>query len=468
MWEIPENPQTALADLERFHEIGLSILEIKESPLPIVWEQIHELGFSVYGNLSIEFPITQTFEEPDSLFIEQIEKRAANFLAQASVQGLGLFEFGSIHRDDFLNAAQPFINQLRNAGAKIYFVSGRTLPPALELADFIIYQKHLTPRNLNSFSLPTDPAIQGYRLSVSPDLKGLFIPFNRFLNETPSDRIIFLDSEWLFVMLDKYPHFKNTLLSLSREQNAVFPVPDETVPEQNRTTIPILVLLIAWGLTAILYSSNPLYRKSLFRYFSGHKFFIKDIFDRHIRSPWPAFIIIFQNGLLISTSVFCVFSIFFSPMGQNAFYHYFPALALLGRGPLSLFCWTFMIVLAFSAVSIIWLFSLHKRLNSITQIATIYAWPLQVNIVLVTAAIALFASGGNESILALLSLFALLIFLLSFIFTSFDAARFIYGKPKLYLIGTTGIYIILIGALIAWLLTQDDLRNVMDLALRLK
>src|SRR5699024_9379857 len=107
------------------------------------------------------------------------------------------------------------------------------------------------------------------------------------------------------------------------EANAVFTIPEEKLPPQSNTAVPILILLSVWGIIAFLYSSDPIYRRSLFRYFTGHKFFVKDVFDRHLRSPWPAIAINLQNALLLGVGSFTLFSVLFSPLGKTAFFHFF-------------------------------------------------------------------------------------------------------------------------------------------------
>ncbi|HEX6982855.1 MAG TPA: hypothetical protein VF181_08845 [Balneolaceae bacterium] len=470
IWNLPENPETAIHQLQQFKKMGITAIEIKELPLPVVWEEINESGLEVYGSLGIQFPLAQTFAEPDSLFIKEIERRASAYLSQPSVQALGLFEFGPVNEVEFVRAVEPFINQLkRSDDIRIYFVSSRAPSQASKIADFIIYFEHFTTENLHSFSLPAKPSIGGYQFSVSTDLNDFFAPFYTFLKATSvhPQKTIFIDSNWLFSILKKYPDFDQKLYALATESDAVFPIPDETLPQRSDTAVPILVLLSVWGMMALLYSSDPLYRRSLFRYFTGHKFFVKDIFDRHLRSPWPAFIIILQNSLLLATGAFVTFSALFSPLGEAAFYHHFPALSILGKGAFSLFFWAFFVALTFSFIAITWLGVFHRNLNSITQIATIFAWPLQINIFAITIAVTIFAAEGSAFLILLFTLPAFLIFLLAFIFTSFDAARFLKAKPKLYLLGTSGLYLILVSSLVVWMLTQKTFWNAISLSLSL-
>jgi len=227
------------------------------------------------------------------------------------------------------------------------------------------------------------------------------------------------------------------------------------------------MLLVIWASVALYYSSSPLYRKSLFRYFNAHKFFIDDIFQRHIRSASPAIILIFQNAILLAAALFaCVMSAV-TPLGLDALFHHFPVLTIFGKGIFSLTFWIVPLSLLLASLSITWLYISHKRINSFTQIATIYAWPLQLNLLVTTVVVVLYASGGPLWLISLTGITALLVQLLSFIIASFDTARFLPSHTILYLFTTSGLYFMIATALIIWGLLTPELIDAMTLTISL-
>jgi hypothetical protein len=469
-WDIPDDQQTALQHLQEFQEMGISLVEIDEEPSPAVWEAINNSGLSVYANLGIRFPVPETFANADSGLINHIQTKASAYLSQSSVQALGLFEYGATDDPAFNDAIRPFVQQLKKTEQiKIYYTDNRDLSRDSLIVDFVMYDTTITSTSIESLSLPNQPEIGAFRFSPTGNLFGYVKPFKEFLNATSGipQKPIFFRSDWLFSVTDKYPEFGSRLSSLSTDPEAVFALPQESIPAQKESPIPIIVLLVVWGTVALHYNTSPLYRKSLFRYFVGHKFFIEDIFQRHIRSPYTALIIIFQNMLIVSAAVFATFSALWSPLGMEAFFYYFPSLGLFGNHPISLFVWTCLGILVFSLVCILWLFLFHKGLRSLTQVITIYAWPLQVNFIFGTVAIALFASESSNLLIIVFALLAITMTLLGFIFASIDAAKHLRKKSQLYLLGTSGIYLILLGAFLAWLITNEYWQDIIKLTLRL-
>lgn len=466
-WDIPDDQAAATQQLQQFRDMGISFIEISEEPSPAIWNEIDESGLNVYGTLGIRFPVAETFANADSALLNRIQTKASTYLSQRSVTAIGLFEHGAVGDSTFRNATRPFIDELKNTGnADIYFTGNRTPSTDSFFVDFLVLE---TQGPINSYTLPDQAGIGAFKYSPPGYLFEYLKPFKQFLDitsDTP-EKPIFIKSNWLFSLTEKYPQFTTTLASLSTESEAIFPLPHETLPDQKASSFPIILLLIVWGTVALHYNSNPLYRKSLFRYFVGHKFFIEDIFQRHIRSANTAFIIIFQNIIIVAASVFATFSAVWSPLGMDAFFYYFPSLGIFGNSPISLLVWTCLGILVFSFVCILWLFLFHKRINSITQITTIYAWPLQTNFIVGTICLTLFASASSKILIIVFCLLTILVTLLSFVFTSVDATKYLTKKKQLYLFGTSGIYLILLAVLLGWAVTNQYLRNIINLTLSL-
>ncbi len=349
----------------------------------------------------------------------------------------------------------------------LYHKSREGLPTDSSVVSFAIINVPITSKNFNSLSLSSTKTNNHLYYAPSNELKPFLRPFKSFVKAVNQSKnnTIFVDSGWLLMMIEEHPQFTEILLSLSSESELIFPLPNETIPTPDNTALPMILLLLIWGSVALHYNTSPLYRKSLFRYFTAHKFFVDDIFKRLIRSPMPAAIIIFQNALLLSISTYAVFSITLSPMGQQAFYHHFPELSIAGKSPLSIFVWTFFLVLMFSLLSIIWLYFSHKRIKSFTQIATVFAWPLQLNFLFCTGAITFFSASGSESATFFTTL-ALLLFLLSHTFTALDISRFARSTAK-HLFKTIIPYTILIAGLLIWFFTHDQWMDVLILTLNL-
>ncbi|PAU93432.1 hypothetical protein CK503_11910 [Aliifodinibius salipaludis] len=468
VWDIPSNTDSANVQLQQFHELGVSILEIDTPPTREVWNQIDRLGFNVYGNLDINFPVTHTFSNPDSSLITHIENNATSYLSQPSVKAIGLFNYGSVYDPAFWESVTSFAEKIKQTkGIDLYHKSRSALVTDSSVVSFSIINIPVTPKNVYSLSLSAANTNNYLYYTPSDELKPFLKPFKNFVSavDQSKNNTIFVDSGWLLMMVKTHPQFTEILQTLSSQSELIFPLPNETIPTPDNTVLPMVLLLLIWGSLALHYNTSPLYRKSLFRYFTAHKFFIDDIFKRLIRSPMPAVIIILQNALLLSTATYVVFSIFLTPIGQEAFFHHFPELSIAGNSPLSIFIWTFLLVLLISLSSIIWLYFSHKKIKSFTQIATVYAWPLQLNFLFCTAAITFFSTSESKSA-ALFTAFALLLFLLSYNFSALDIIRFARSKIK-HLFKTAIPYTIIIAGILIWFSTNEQWMDVLTLALNL-
>jgi hypothetical protein len=468
-WKVPDNREAALGQLQQFHELGISVIEISSLPRPEVWKTIDTLGFDVYGNLGIYFPVTQTFAKPDSSLIHLVETKASAYLSQSSVKAIGLFNFGAVTQEKFRSAIIPFVKQLKgNDRVKVYFTSDRLLEENVP-GDFYLYRIEVSPEKRTITNLPDGSKIGGYQFSPAPEISDFISPFEHFWDATSraTPKPVFCNSDWLFNILHKHPQFASTIQSLTRETNPIFPVPRESLPQPEKSAIPVIILFLVWGLAAFHFNTSPLYRKSLFRYFGAHKFFIDDIFHRQIRSPLPAFLIIIQNTCLLAACSFAAFMALWSPIGKESLFFHYPTLAILGRGPYSLLLWSLGVFLVFSLLSIFWLFISNRKSNSFTQVATIYAWPLQINFIICTLAIATYSAGGSGTTVATFTIIACFVFFSSFILTSLDVARFRTSRPLLYLFSTIGLYLIFTGILFGWILAYGYFQEVIALSLSL-
>lgn len=468
-WNIPQNVSVAKQQLDTFDSLGISIVKLTP-PVPApVWEKLEELELAVYGELGITYPLTETFAIPDSAFIESIQKRSRSLLEQPSVKALGLFSYGVVQQKQFREAVAPFFKELQKANsADIYYTvsMGQNPSPSLLPADFAIQNIRVTPQNINALSFP-DPATSLYQYSPSEELGGFLTPFKAFLDagrKMPEPVSFFVKSDWLLTALESHPSFRTTILSLTGGSDLIFPIPEESLPEEKQSSVPVILLLIIWASLGLHYNSSPLYRKSLFRYFTAHRFFIDDIFHRHIRSPLPATILILQNSFLIGATVFAAASLLLTPMGLDALFHHYPMAALFGSSTLGLAVWGFLLSLSLAFVSLLWLYFSHKRIKSFTQIATIYAWPLQLNFIVATIGITIFASNGSPSTIAFFALLAILVQLTCFVVASFDTAKYISSRALLYFLLTSGVYTALLFALLIWGYTIQKLEDIIILA----
>ncbi len=461
-WETPDGTEQARRELEAFHRIGITYLEIDRMLSPSVWAMIDELNFKTFGALPIRFPVAHTFSEPDSSFLDMMESLVRHYAGQESVQAIGLFQYGPVGDARFIEAVTPFIRQINNSfSGEIYYLTKPTDSFATgTLFDFKMISIKTT-NGVRAFS-NSDEAIYSY--SPSEELKPYLTPVKHFLEETASvPAPVYFDSQWLLETLKVYPEFRQTIQLYASDPEPVFATPKEFIQTTSSHSLIVLLLVFVWGCFAVNYSFSPIFRRSMFRYFLGHKFYVDDIIQRHIRSMGPTGIMLLLHVILAGIAIYCYINAAFSDLAVEALSFHLPLSFLGGNFMASAVVGTSLATLAIEAICVIWLYLTNRRMRKLSQVVNLYAWPMQLNLLLVTVMVTLLMAGSHATLISVLATGVLLIFLGSFIITSLDTIKYVKNK-YLYLAGTTFLYSTFWIALFIWLFNNTYLTDIYSLA----
>lgn len=471
VWNIPNNEQQAVQELQQFQSAGISVLILQQLPTDDIWGEIKKRELKVVGSLGIQFPTAHTFANKDSLFKSDIHDKATAFLNHPSVNALELFRYGAIHHSHFGKATTDFFESFKTLSpTRLFIMDSRIVPKSNLPTGSLIYDIRVSPANIDSLTVPQHNVIGAYKYSPTPKIHPFLKPLKIILDQSSSSpqKTVFLDGHWLLSMFKKHTNLQSNLHSLSTGEQGVFPLPRESMPSQKQSSLPIIILLIVWGLSAYHYNVSPLYRKSLFRYYTGHRFFLDDVRHRHIRSTFPGLIIMLQNALIMVATFFVVLKNSWSTLGLESLNHHFPALFFLTGSWFDIAILSFGAILFIYCISVLWMAIAHKSIQSISQIMTLYAWPMQLNFLIGTLAIAIHTSGGSIHITAVLAGLMIVVLLASFVAAAFDTARFLYDKRFQYLGLTVGLYALTFVAAAVWLFAfNDQWWQAINLSLRL-
>jgi hypothetical protein len=470
-WEPPASESQALAELRQFQELGVSILELQKVPSDQLWTAIEEHEMTVYGKLGLSFPTASILKDPDSTFRTAIDKKVQGFLSHPSAEGIQLFEFGAIQQPYFRQQLTLFFSQYDSLNnSQTYYLDNRLIDQGAELStDFMIYNIAPSAHNFRSLTVPENEAIDGFRYDPSGELTYLLTPLKQFMEQlNHPDKLLFFKGSWLLTMVEQHPRLSETLQSFSSDGALFFPVPVESIPAPSQPHLAIILLLLVWLSLGYHYHMSPLYRKSFFRYFMGHTFFINDIFRRHIRSPIPSLVILGQHALLTSAAFYAVFNSLWSPLGIQALSAHYPTLFFSEGEPYIIFILALSGIISFSLVSTLWLYFSHKSFHSVTQLMTLVAWPLQVNFMLSTVVIALYVAEGSIHMILLFTALVILTLMLSFLIAAWDASQSLSTQKVKYLGLTAGLYLTIILGVTIWIVGfNTPFWEVMDLSLKL-
>jgi hypothetical protein len=276
---------------------------------------------------------------------------------------------------------------------------------------------------------------------------------------------VFFESGWLLNFINKHRSTEQILIEYATYQDAVFPLPQEPLTDSNSHSIIVLVLLALWGTVALTYSFIPTYRRSLFRFFLSHQFFIEDVMQRHIRSIVPSLVLLGQHAVLGGIFLYCMANTYLSSIAVEVFYFYFLILNTFGTGHLSLFFLGIIFTLLFQTILPLWPYIVNWGIGYLSQISILYSWPFHLNLVITTVIVTLLMSGGNTYLMGACFILFVAVLLLDFPITAFDTGRNVTGNRWVYASGTLGLYTLVVAVLAILVVTNDRLLNILDLVI---
>lgn len=470
-WDIPEELAEAGRQLRTFDRLGVEIVEIDRPPEPALWDSLRRAGMEVWAAVPVRYPTHRTFAEPDSLFLSTLERHLERYISREEVGAIRLFAWGAVHDPRFIEALSPYTALIKeHFGGGIYYLeSGRGQVRRGDILDFAMRTVSVRPgwpRNRPP-EIPEGAGAWLYR--PSPEMSTLLGPLKQVLDATADspETPLFLPSNWLLENISRYPSLAETLRMHATEEQAVFPLPEESYPLADQVGLGVLLLFLLWGSVALNYSLSPLYRRSAGRFFTSHRFYVKDVLHRHVRAPGQGVVMLVQHSLLSGILLYSLGRFLFSPAGMNALTHHLPAVELFGGGYLSLFCWGFLLSLLVELVSILWLLVVNRKIDYFSQVTNIYNWPLQLNLVTVTVLFALLISGGEAgwTVSLLLGVYGVVLFG-SFVLTAYDTSGLV-PRRFVFLLATAGLYLLLLAGLSVWVVSYTDFPTVLSLALNL-
>lgn len=447
-WDVPGNREKAISQLDTLKELNISYLELSGDPEAEIWDKINQLGFQVYGQIPITFPLVQTFADPDSSLLHTINSFVNRYSSQSSVRAIGLFSYGAVYESAFDTTIQSIIRQIRNSySGNLYYTTTKSEQASVDrLFDFKVLEINVGANEHYSIPDSISDKTGGYTYLPDEDVNSFLEPFKGFLQKISGHSVpVFVESEWLFEMLQKNPGFANTIKLYNSDSEFIFPTPKEEhyhTGTLNHSLIVLLLLLI-WVMFVVNYHMSPVYRKSLPRYFLGHIFFVQDVMNRHIRSLGPATTILIQNILLAGICFYSLASVLFSPLGLEAIFYHYPDLSIFKNPLLSSFLWGCILGMLLTLASIIWLKISNRAIRKLRQVVNLYAWPLQINFVIATLMVALLMAGSYPGVIFSLALLFTGIHISAFVIAAIDTSKYLNRLKVLFLIGSVGIYCVI-------------------------
>lgn len=378
-----------------------------------------------------------------------------------AVKGYILFREGQLKDHDFKDWLQVINGDLaKHTNKSLLFISSYRLTSLPNGSTSYLYRTDLTNGNLLDSTLARnllylDPAaVKRFSLRKLNDL----LTHNQETINIP----VFFPYEWYSSVAGRQPAIKDMIRIYASDAHAVFPTPPspENPPPINWI---VLLLIIGWVIFAVHFNFEPNYRKSVIRYFGYHSFFIADISERLDRMTVSNLIVLGLISLSGGIMFYALSLYFFTDNGLQALSSHIPILHLFGHSWIIFFFIGTLVTLLYNLLCYLLLTLLSLNINNVSQILTIYLWPQQIILLVVSTMVPVILSGAPKVFVIILTLIFFLVITTSFYMAATDCDR-LAKYPALFKYGSMSIHAIGVIVIISWIITFSGLPDLINMA----
>ncbi len=428
------------ADFELFDEASIKILKIRGEFDEEVISFLEDRPYRYFFSTDRRYLISTGDSRSDSLYLSELNEDYGLLQNRMSekVAGYDIAVFPHIRDLETVQLISGFADRLsenRNASIPVFITiplseAETDLPGNIDFVNFVVPP-------LDSFSFLRN---QLYSLELSDDDHQNYTNLQKLLERSreADNSVAVLDGEWVIDQMNDSVGMGIILKNYQLSGAVTIPVP-EASKVQLTLNLPALILLLLFISYILHYKYQPVYRHSLGRFLFNHNFFVDDVIEHRIYLTTPGLILLAQH-ILLSGLIFLVTArSLISEAGLESLFYHYPLLSSLPQDYYSFFI-IGVVVSAFSkALSILWLHLFNRELRYISQVLTLYTWPLQINLLVVTFAVIGLNSGISDFWMISLFVIFLIIWFMSFNVAAIDGAKALEGKSIIYLLVTVGI-----------------------------
>ncbi len=241
------------------------------------------------------------------------------------------------------------------------------------------------------------------------------------------------------------------------------PRPPDT---QYQVSISMFLLFLFWVLYAAWFRINPIYRRSVFRFFTNYDFFVDDVLMRRIRFTGDAVAVFLLSCLISGIMGFSIAELYLEPAARQALLYYTPFIGAGWDNPFAFFILFSFVMALMLAVKIAWLFIANSQHAHASQIATFILWPQHMNILVVSLGIVLLRWLPTAATVLIIVGTFLTITVLSFFASAYNMRR-IHPTSPLYMATTYALFVLVTASIASWLVFGLDILKAWELAVSL-
>ncbi|MBP3191112.1 hypothetical protein [Natronogracilivirga saccharolytica] len=464
----PESDADSIAsgDAEVIERSGISWVLLQEIPSEETREAIQNYDLSAYVLIPEYYPVPYRLMSDKFGYFQRADSIMSNLTNYDFVKGFGLFSYGSW--------------QERNLPGRLASLSE---PYRSDRMIFTLDLRPLTGTRLDPFDgilLYVENAGElENRLAAGPDVTGVYYrprsetldlrDFQHLMSlmEDMRDIPVFFNRDWFLKNAgENEGNMKNNLSEIThyyqKVDDARFANPAPA--DQDRDLNGSMVLLfLFWLVYAGYYRMNPVYRKSIARFFLNYDFFVNDILLRRIRLPVDGLIMYAITCILAGILGFAISDMVLDPISREALMFYTPIIPYHWSSPGVFFLLFFAVTALLLGVQIIWIRIANRQHGHTDQISTFVLWPNHINFLIVTFGVILMRSFPDTLLASTLIVVFFGIMFVSFFTSAYNMRRIIPTSP-FYMTGTYVLFILVSTTVLSWLIFGFDLLKAWDLA----
>lgn len=447
-------------DLSVLQDLGVQTLMVDYYFPSEQLELINQYNFSITANTDYQYPTRHRLQYRSGSLKNALSEINTRFSDDLTPGMIVLFRHGAITSENFLEllSTYEYRPEVDNEAVVTYITP---FPPPEHVTD-IISSYILEIRSSEDLEGITDfSGIASIYYNPVRDTFNLR-DFQEIMEIIEDHEVpFFLNWEWFVYNVTDDPLLAEVIQEYASNPDAIFPNPR---PEEDglEANLLILILLALWGTFIVHYVFVPPYQKSLNRYFLHHNFFVGDIIYRRLRIGFPNFIVLLQQGALAGIFLSGLLYLHLTELGREALTNNLIFLAGL-PGPVPVFFLAMGGVIVLNSLFIFWIYIVHRHLQSINQIAVILLWPQHLNLIIISALIALLAAGISGMAITILIVLYLATLFGTFLLAAFDASRFIYIRFYYFPL-TIGLYVAALIFLYIYVLSGNGYVEAWELA----
>ncbi|RNC79576.1 MAG: hypothetical protein ED557_13705 [Balneola sp.] len=445
---LPNTPNQISAQLNTFENIGIEVLELTHPVSTTLLDSISNYPFEVYIRFNHNFLTATKITETRENLVQEYNTLINGYSEHTQIAAFGLYSYSQSFDENFTREFESITTELKkNTNRSFYEVtSGNTT--ALDFS--------ITEITADSIIVENTALLLSKENSIN-DAKLLNDLFNS------RTELLFINSTWFFNAIHIHPRL---LLSLGEVKNgSPFILPEQkTEASSDPLNWPVIVFMLVWLSVGLHLKVSQNYRTLLFRFFTGHRFFVDDIMRYRERSMTSGIFLFLQHAFLSGITLYLVFSTLVSEKGLEAFYHFMPLLAIVGKNYFSVFIIGVLLSSLVQVIGVIWLYLPNKAMTHLSQVMNLYTWIFHLDFLIVSIMLVVYLAGGSSTLIIILSILYLLVWLTGFLLTSLDSSKYLQRGRIKYIFYTFGLHTLVnIGILVfvfanAW--TMDVLQLI--------